>query len=139
MITEWVKEVARTPVLVKLTPNITDIRMPARAAKRGGADALSAINTINSITGIDLDTFTPAPQRRRQLLARRLLRPGRETDRAQHGAADRCPTREVASARSPASAASPAGGMPPSSSCSAAARCRSAPPPCTTATASSKT
>jgi len=61
MITEWVKEVARTPVIVKLTPNITDIRTAARAARRGGADALSAINTINSITGIDLDTFTPRP------------------------------------------------------------------------------
>ena len=61
MITEWVKEAARTPVLVKLTPNITDIRAAARAAKRGGADGLSAINTINSITGIDLDTFTPRP------------------------------------------------------------------------------
>src|SRR3979409_1003044 len=61
MITEWVKEVARTPVLVKLTPNITDIRVIARAAKRGGADALTAINTINSITGIDLDTLTPRP------------------------------------------------------------------------------
>jgi dihydropyrimidine dehydrogenase (NAD+) subunit PreA len=61
MITGWVKEVARTPVLVKLTPNITDIRTVARAAKRGGADALSAINTLNSITGIDLDTLTPRP------------------------------------------------------------------------------
>lgn len=61
MITEWVKEAARTPVLVKLTPNITDIRSVARAAARGGADGLSAINTINSITGIDLDTFTPRP------------------------------------------------------------------------------
>jgi len=61
MITEWVREVARTPVLVKLTPNITDIRTVARAARRGGADALSAINTINSITGIDLDTLTPRP------------------------------------------------------------------------------
>ena len=61
MITEWVKEKARTPVLVKLTPNISDIRTVARAAKRGGADGLSAINTINSITGIDLDTFTPRP------------------------------------------------------------------------------
>ena len=61
MITEWVKEVARTPVLVKLTPNVADIRTVARAAKRGGADALSAINTINSITGIDLDTLTPRP------------------------------------------------------------------------------
>jgi dihydropyrimidine dehydrogenase (NAD+) subunit PreA len=61
MITGWVKEKARTPVLVKLTPNITDIRMIARAAKRAGADGLSAINTINSITGIDLDTLEPRP------------------------------------------------------------------------------
>jgi dihydropyrimidine dehydrogenase (NAD+) subunit PreA len=61
MITAWVKEKARTPVLVKLTPNISDIRVVARAAKRGGADGLSAINTINSITGIDLDTFVPRP------------------------------------------------------------------------------
>ncbi len=61
MITEWVKEVARVPVLVKLTPNVTDIRAIGRAAKRGGADALTAINTINSITGIDLDTLTPRP------------------------------------------------------------------------------
>jgi dihydropyrimidine dehydrogenase (NAD+) subunit PreA len=60
-ITYWVKEAARTPVIVKLTPNISDIRMPARAAKRAGADALSAINTINSITGIDLDTLVPNP------------------------------------------------------------------------------
>ena len=60
-ITSWVKEKARTPVIVKLTPNISDIRMPARAAKRGGADALSAINTINSITSIDLDTLLPRP------------------------------------------------------------------------------
>jgi dihydropyrimidine dehydrogenase (NAD+) subunit PreA len=56
-----VKEVARTPVLVKLTPNITDIRAVGRAARKGRADGLSAINTINSITGIDLDTLTPRP------------------------------------------------------------------------------
>jgi dihydropyrimidine dehydrogenase (NAD+) subunit PreA len=61
MITAWVKEVARTPVLVKLTPNISDIRAVARDAAKGGADGVSAINTINSITGIDLDTFTPRP------------------------------------------------------------------------------
>jgi dihydropyrimidine dehydrogenase (NAD+) subunit PreA len=60
-ITGWVKEKARTPVIVKLTPNIADIRMPARAARRAGADALSAINTINSITGIDLETLEPRP------------------------------------------------------------------------------
>ncbi len=61
LITEWVKEIARTPVLVKLTPNVADIRAIARAAKAGGADGLSAINTLNSITGVDLDTFTPRP------------------------------------------------------------------------------
>ena len=61
MITAWVKEKARTPVIVKLTPNISDIRVIARAAKQGGADAVSAINTINSITGIDLDTLLPRP------------------------------------------------------------------------------
>ena len=47
--------------MVKLTPNITDIRVIARAARRGGADGLSAINTINSITGIDLERFAPRP------------------------------------------------------------------------------
>jgi dihydropyrimidine dehydrogenase (NAD+) subunit PreA len=48
-------------VIVKLTPNVTDVVFPARAAKKGGADAVSLINTINSITGVDLDTFTPRP------------------------------------------------------------------------------
>ncbi|MFQ5489779.1 MAG: NAD-dependent dihydropyrimidine dehydrogenase subunit PreA [Phycisphaerae bacterium] len=61
MITEWVKEVARTPVIVKLTPNVTDIRAMGRAAKEGGADAVSLINTINSIMGVDLDTLYPIP------------------------------------------------------------------------------
>jgi dihydropyrimidine dehydrogenase (NAD+) subunit PreA len=61
MIVEWVKQVARTPVMVKLTPNITDIRLAGRAAKKGGADALSLINTINSIMGVDLDTLAPRP------------------------------------------------------------------------------
>src|SRR5258706_9071427 len=44
-ITEWVKEAAKTPVIVKLTPNISDIPFPARAAKKGGAAAVSPINT----------------------------------------------------------------------------------------------
>ena len=60
-ITEWVKEVATKPVITKLTPNITDIRTAARAAQQGGADAVSLINTLNSVTGVDLDTFTPRP------------------------------------------------------------------------------
>ena len=98
MITEWVKEKARTPVLVKLTPNITDIRTVARAAKRGGADGLSAINTINSITGIDLDTLHAAAECRWKELARRLLRPGRQADRVEHGAADHGRSRSGAAA-----------------------------------------
>jgi dihydropyrimidine dehydrogenase (NAD+) subunit PreA len=57
----WCKTHTRLPVFVKLTPNISNIRYPARAAKAGGADAVSLINTINSITGIDLDTFSPQP------------------------------------------------------------------------------
>jgi dihydropyrimidine dehydrogenase (NAD+) subunit PreA len=60
-IVEWVKEVAAIPVIVKLTPNVTDITYIARAAVKGGADALSLINTINSIVGIDLDRFAPFP------------------------------------------------------------------------------
>lgn len=60
-ITEWVKEVATVPVLVKLTPNVTDIRYPARAAKAAGADGVSLINTINSVIGLDIDSLAPRP------------------------------------------------------------------------------
>ena len=61
MVTEWVKEVSELPVIVKLTPNVTNIIPPARAAQKGGADAVSLINTINSIMGVDLDTMIPYP------------------------------------------------------------------------------
>ena len=61
MITEWVKEVAEVPVLVKLTPNVTNPVLIGRAAKAAGADGISLINTINSIMGINLDTFSPTP------------------------------------------------------------------------------
>ncbi len=60
-ITGWVMEVATIPVIVKLTPNITDVTAPARAARRAGADAISLINTINSITNVNLDTLVPEP------------------------------------------------------------------------------
>jgi dihydropyrimidine dehydrogenase (NAD+) subunit PreA len=60
-VTGWCKSYTQLPVFVKLTPNITDIRYPARAAREGGADAVSLINTINSIVSIDLDTFSPLP------------------------------------------------------------------------------
>lgn len=61
MVTRWVKQNTRMPCIVKLTPNITDIRKPAMAAMNGGADAVSLINTINSITSVDLDLFAPQP------------------------------------------------------------------------------
>lgn len=59
--TMWVKEIAQTPVIVKLTPNITDITFTAAAAVRGGADAVSMINTINSLAGVDLDSWNTIP------------------------------------------------------------------------------
>ena len=61
MVTAWCKHYSKLPVIVKLTPNITDIRQPARAAKNGGADAVSLINTINSIMGVDPYTLTMSP------------------------------------------------------------------------------
>jgi dihydropyrimidine dehydrogenase (NAD+) subunit PreA len=60
-IVEWVKEVAKVPVIVKLTPNISDITRPAIAAREGGADAISLINTIQSIVGVDIDNFVAYP------------------------------------------------------------------------------
>ena len=61
MVTRWCKQYYDKPVIVKLTPNITDVRKPAAAAMRGGADAVSLINTINSITAVNLDTMSPDP------------------------------------------------------------------------------
>ena len=61
MVAAWCKQYSKMPVIVKLTPNITDIRKPAMAALKGGADAVSLINTISSITSVDLDDFAPEP------------------------------------------------------------------------------
>src|SRR6056297_3373717 len=61
MVTRWCKENTRMPLIVKLTPNISDIRNSARAACKGGADAVSLINTVNSITSVDLDLMAPEP------------------------------------------------------------------------------
>lgn len=61
MVTRWVKQYTRMPCIVKLTPNITDILKPAEGALRGGSDAVSLINTISSITSVNLDSFAPEP------------------------------------------------------------------------------
>ncbi len=58
---EWCKKYATIPVIVKLTPNITNVVYPAEAAQRGGADAVSLINTINSIMRVDRDNLTMYP------------------------------------------------------------------------------
>ena len=59
--TRATKRGTKLPVLAKLTPNITDMVPIALAAKRGGADGIAAINTINSITGVDIDTLVAEP------------------------------------------------------------------------------
>jgi dihydropyrimidine dehydrogenase (NAD+) subunit PreA len=58
---QWCKKYARVPVIVKLTPNITNILPAAKAAKDGGADGVSLINTLNSIMRVDYDTLTIYP------------------------------------------------------------------------------
>jgi dihydropyrimidine dehydrogenase (NAD+) subunit PreA len=61
MVTAWCKHYSRLPVIVKLTPNVGSIHPPALAAKRGGADAVSLINTVNSIMGVDPATLQMSP------------------------------------------------------------------------------
>ena len=61
MVTRWCKHYTRLPVIVKLTPNVADIKPPALAAHRGGADAVSLINTVNSVMGVDLDALLIYP------------------------------------------------------------------------------
>lgn len=60
-ITSWVAEYSSIPVLVKLTPNVSDIVPHGLAAQRGGADGVSLINTIKSVIGVDIDSFVPQP------------------------------------------------------------------------------
>jgi dihydropyrimidine dehydrogenase (NAD+) subunit PreA len=60
-VVSWVKKVAKVPVIVKLTPNVTDIAFVAKAAKENGADALAATNTVLGLIGVELDTLTPLP------------------------------------------------------------------------------
>ncbi len=57
----WVMEVARIPVWAKMTPNVTHITDPGRAALKAGCNGIAAINTILSVMGVDLDTLRPQP------------------------------------------------------------------------------
>jgi len=60
-VSHWVTAVAKVPVWAKMTPNITDICEPGRAALRAGCQGLSAINTVLCVMGVDLDTLRPEP------------------------------------------------------------------------------
>jgi dihydropyrimidine dehydrogenase (NAD+) subunit PreA len=60
-ITRWAKEVAAVPVMVKLTPNVTDIVHIGRACEEAGADAIAAIDTVSALIGIDLERLEPVP------------------------------------------------------------------------------
>ena len=57
----WVMGVAKKPVWAKMTPNVTHIEDPTRAALQAGATGISAINTIRSVIGVNLDTLRPEP------------------------------------------------------------------------------
>ena len=57
----WVNEVSTVPAWAKMTPNVTHIEDPTRAALRGGCEGVSAINTIRSVLGVNLDTLRPEP------------------------------------------------------------------------------
>jgi dihydropyrimidine dehydrogenase (NAD+) subunit PreA len=57
--TEIVRSVSKLPLLAKLTSNVTDITEPAIYAKQGGADGITAINTVRGLAGIDMKTFVP--------------------------------------------------------------------------------
>jgi len=58
---KWVMSVAKIPVWAKLTPNVTHIAETAEAALRAGCHGVSAINTILSVMGVDLQTLRPEP------------------------------------------------------------------------------
>lgn len=60
-VTGWVTEVSKVPVWAKMTPNVTDVNVPAFQALKHGAHGISLINTILSIIGVDLETLRPMP------------------------------------------------------------------------------
>ncbi|MEG2382326.1 MAG: NAD-dependent dihydropyrimidine dehydrogenase subunit PreA [Oscillospiraceae bacterium] len=61
MVTSWVREETKKPVMTKLPAIVTDIPGKARAAEAAGADAIATINTLNSLPGIDVHSFIPYP------------------------------------------------------------------------------
>jgi dihydroorotate dehydrogenase subfamily 1 len=60
-VTGWVMGAAKRPVWAKMTPNITHIEEPSRAALKAGCQGLSAINTLRCVMGVNLETLRPEP------------------------------------------------------------------------------
>ena len=60
-VTRWTKEAVRIPVMPKMTPNVTDVGSVAKACVEAGAAAISGINTVAAIIGVDLETLVPRP------------------------------------------------------------------------------
>ncbi|HEY8804378.1 MAG TPA: NAD-dependent dihydropyrimidine dehydrogenase subunit PreA, partial [Clostridium sp.] len=58
---EATRKGTQLPILAKMTPNLGNMEIPATASIEGGADGIAAINTIKSITRIDLNNFAPYP------------------------------------------------------------------------------
>jgi len=61
MVVGWIMEIATIPVITKLTPNVHSVVPTGRAVVEAGSNGLSLINTIQSVTGVDLDTLVPNP------------------------------------------------------------------------------
>ena len=60
-VTGWVAEAVDIPVMAKMTPNVTDVGLVAKACVDAGADAVAATNTVAAIMGVDLETLSPIP------------------------------------------------------------------------------
>jgi len=60
-VVKWVMGAAKKPVWAKMTPNVTHIEDPSRAALKSGATGIAAINTIRSVMGVNLETLRPEP------------------------------------------------------------------------------
>ena len=60
-VTAWTREATKLPVIAKMTPNVTDMNLIAKECIEAGADSISAINTVASIMGVDLENLVPLP------------------------------------------------------------------------------
>ncbi len=60
-VTRWTAEAVKIPIMAKMTPNVTDVGLIAKSCEEAGARAISAINTVAAIIGVDLNTLVPKP------------------------------------------------------------------------------